>query len=139
MRYDVHPPLGHPEIAGWVLGALDRAEAEAFGRHVLSCVQCQAAAAEFEAVAKALDQPVPADDPPAGLEARVMAAVQYAALTPGRPAEAAQLREEEPLEAAGIPQAEQTWQAMEAWQTEGGPGDASQPGPVVLIGTAHSG
>jgi hypothetical protein len=82
MRYDVHPPLGHPEVAGWVLGALDGAEAAAFGEHLWSCAQCQAATAEFEAVAKALDRPVPADEPPPGLEARVLAAVQQAAVQP---------------------------------------------------------
>lgn len=79
MQYDPHPPLGRPEVAGWVLGALDRAEAEAFGEHLRSCARCQAAVAEFETVAKVLDRPVPADAPPSGLEARVLAAVQRAA------------------------------------------------------------
>ena len=40
MPYDLHPPLGHPEAAGWVPGALDRAEAEAFGEHLWSCARC---------------------------------------------------------------------------------------------------
>ena len=127
MRYEVHPPLGHPEVAGWVLGALDRAEADAFGRHVWSCAQCQAEAAEFEAVARALDRPVPTAEPPAGLEARVLAAVQHAATTPPRPAEAALPRAEEPLGAAGIPQAEQTWQATEAWQVVRGSNKEEAP------------
>lgn len=116
MRYDVHPPLGHPEAAGWVLGALDGAEAEAFGEHLLSCGQCRASASEFEAVARALDRPVPADEPPPGLEARVLAAVQLAAvqLAAARQAAMAPARPEAP--------AESTWQSIEAWQVV----DASQ-------------
>jgi hypothetical protein len=106
MRYEVHPPLGHPEVAGWVLGALDRAEADAFGRHVWSCAQCQVATAEFEAVAKALDRPVPADEPPAGLEARVLAAIQHAAMIPVRPAEAAPRLEEVPRQGGAGPRLE---------------------------------
>jgi hypothetical protein len=39
MPYDLHPPLGHPEAGDWVLGALDRAEAEAFGEHLWSCAR----------------------------------------------------------------------------------------------------
>jgi hypothetical protein len=115
VRYDVHPPLGHPEVAGWALGALDRPESEAFGEHLRSCGRCQAAVAEFESVAAALSRPVPADEPPAGLEARVVAAVRHAAVIPAeeparRPAEAAEYPRAE------IPPAEQDWQAVEAWQ-----------------------
>jgi anti-sigma factor RsiW len=78
MRYDAHRPLGHPEAAGWVLGALDEAEAGAFGAHLWSCARCQAEVSELEAVAKALDRPVPAAEPPPGLEARALAAVRQA-------------------------------------------------------------
>ena len=76
MRYDTHRPLGHPEVAGWVLGALDEAEADAFGAHLWSCAPCQAEVSDLETVAKALDRPVPAAEPPPGLEARVLAAVR---------------------------------------------------------------
>ena len=103
MRYDAHPPLGHPEVAGWVLGALDRSDSGAFGEHLRSCSRCQATVAEFESVAAALGRPVPADEPPAGLEARVLAAVQRMAPDPS-------------AEAAEMPSAQQTWQAVEGWQ-----------------------
>jgi len=76
MRYDAHRPLGHPEVAGWVLGVLDEAEADAFGAHLWSCAQCQAEVSDLEAVAKALDRPVAAAEPPPGLEARVLAAAR---------------------------------------------------------------
>lgn len=108
MQYDPHPPLGRPEVAGWVLGALDRAEAEAFGEHLRSCARCQAAVAEFETVAKVLDRPVPADAPPSGLEARVLAAVQRAA--------GASPEEAGAEETTAAPPAEATWPAVEGWQ-----------------------
>lgn len=99
MRYDMHPSLGHPEVAGWALGALDRPESEAFGEHLRSCARCQAAVTEFESVATALRRPVPADEPPVGLKERVLAAVHAGV-----------------GQAAEIPAAEQTWHAVEAWQ-----------------------
>jgi hypothetical protein len=46
--------LTHSQIAGWVLGALDEAEAETIGADLWSCAQCQAEVSELEAVAKAL-------------------------------------------------------------------------------------
>jgi hypothetical protein len=82
--YDTHPDLGHPEVAGWVLGALDPPDAEAFGEHLASCSQCQRAVAEFEAVARAFRYPVPDAEPPPELEAKVLASVQHAVLTARR-------------------------------------------------------
>ena len=82
--YDTHPDLGHPEVAGWVLGALDPPDAEAFGEHLASCSQCQGAVAEFEAVARAFRYPVPDAEPPPELEAKVLASVQRAVLTARR-------------------------------------------------------
>ena len=79
--YDTHPNLGHPEVAGWVLGSLDPPDAEAFGEHLACCSQCQGAEAEFEAVARAFRYPVPDAEPPPGLEAKVLASVQHAVLT----------------------------------------------------------
>ena len=79
--YDTHPNLGHPEVAGWVLGSLDPPDAEAFGEHLACCSQCQGAEAEFEAVARAFRYPVPDAEPPPELEARVLAGVQHAVLT----------------------------------------------------------
>ena len=40
--YDTHPDLGHPEVVGWVLGALDPPDAEAFGEHLASCSHARA-------------------------------------------------------------------------------------------------
>jgi anti-sigma factor RsiW len=79
--YDTHPNLGHPEVAGWVLGSLDPPDAEAFGEHLACCSQCQDAEAEFEAVARAFRYPVPVAEPPPELEAKVLASVQHAVLT----------------------------------------------------------
>lgn len=79
--YDTHPNLGHPEVAGWVLGSLDPLDAEAFGEHLACCSQCQGAEAEFEAVARAFRYPVPDAEPPPELEAKVLASVQHAVLT----------------------------------------------------------
>ena len=58
-RY-AQPELGHPEVAGWVLGALDRDEAGRFEEHLRSCGECQAAVAELEPVARMLLEAAPA-------------------------------------------------------------------------------
>jgi anti-sigma-K factor RskA len=83
--YDVNHALEHPDIAGWALGALDGEDSQAFGEHLQSCKACQAAVAEFEAVAEALKQPAPDVEPPADLRARTIAAVQHAAMAAMRP------------------------------------------------------
>ena len=77
--FDTHPALGHPEVAVWALGALDQPGTEAFGEHLASCFECQASVAEFESVARALEYQVSDAEPPSDLEARTIAAVQYAA------------------------------------------------------------
>ena len=79
MPYDVNHVLEHVEAAGWALGALDPGGAQAFGSHLRSCGQCQAAVAEFEPVAKALGRAAPAVEPPDDLEARTIASVLTAA------------------------------------------------------------
>ena len=79
--FDTHPALGHPEAAAWALGALDVPESEAFREHLASCSECQGAVAEFESVARALEYPVPAVEPPSDLEAKVVASFQHAVLT----------------------------------------------------------
>lgn len=78
--FDTHPALGHPQVAAWALGALDQPDAEAFGEHLASCSECQASIAEFESVARTLEYQVPDAEPPSDLEARTIAAVQYAAI-----------------------------------------------------------
>ena len=88
--YDTHPALGHPEVAGWVLGALDPPHSQAFAKHLRSCKQCQAEVAEFATVASALEYPVPDDEPPSDLGARTIAAVQCSVATANRPEPAPQ-------------------------------------------------
>jgi anti-sigma-K factor RskA len=79
MPPDATPELGHPEAAGWVLGALDPEETKRFEQHLRSCGECQTAVAEFEPVARALQHPAPAAEPPPDLQARTLASVQRAA------------------------------------------------------------
>jgi anti-sigma-K factor RskA len=80
--------LEYPDVAGWVLGALDSADAQAFEAHLGSCEACQATVAEFEPVARGLRIAASAAEPPADLQARTIAAVQYAAMAAGRPEQA---------------------------------------------------
>ena len=80
--------LEHPEVAGWALGALDPDDLTAFGEHLRSCEQCQAVVAEFEPVVQGLKFAAPAAGPPADLEARTIAAVQYAVMAESRPSPA---------------------------------------------------
>lgn len=84
MPYDMNHALEHPEVAGWVLGALDPGDARAFENHLGACDQCQAAVAEFEPVARSFRLAAPAAEPPADLEARTVAAVQHAVLAADR-------------------------------------------------------
>jgi hypothetical protein len=82
-RRDADPELGHPDVAAWVLGALDPDEAERFAEHLRSCDDCQAAVGELEPVAemlRAVDTADTADvKAPASLQARTLARVRYAA------------------------------------------------------------
>jgi len=74
-----HPELAHPEAAGWVLGVLDRADADRFAAHLRSCPDCRAAVAELTPVAGVLRAAAPAGLPPPDLQARTLAAVRQAA------------------------------------------------------------
>lgn len=105
MPYDVNHALEHPDVAGWALGALEGEDSQAFEEHLQSCDDCQAAVAEFEAVAEALKHPAPAVEPPADLQARTIAAVQRAAMAAERP-------EQAPDKAAGnaLDKASRWWQ-----------------------------
>jgi anti-sigma-K factor RskA len=86
MPYDVNHALAHPDVAGWALGALDPDDARAFGEHLQSCEECQAAVAEFETVAVTFNRAAPEIEPPADLVAKSMAAVQFAMMEVSRPA-----------------------------------------------------
>ena len=72
---DTYPELGHPEVAGWVLGALDPGEDGRFEEHLRTCSECQAAEAELAPVARLLQK----ETPPADLQARTLASVEQAA------------------------------------------------------------
>jgi Anti-sigma-K factor rskA/Putative zinc-finger len=88
MPPDANPGLSrHPDVAGWVLSALDHDDALRFRQHLQSCERCRAAVEEFRPVARALAHPAPAAEPPADLGARTLAAVQQAAMAGQRPAE----------------------------------------------------
>ena len=82
---DAHLDVGHPEAAGWVLGALDPEEAERFKGHLESCTECRAAVAELEPVTRLLKTAAPAarssaeEDLPADLQARTFASLERAA------------------------------------------------------------
>lgn len=76
--------LAHPEVAGWLLGKLDAAEADDFRAHLTGCPHCQAAVAELTPVGQALRRLPPDAEPPPGLEARTIARVQAAAAAPRR-------------------------------------------------------
>jgi Putative zinc-finger len=80
MVYDARHALEHPEVAGWALGSLDPDDMAAFERHLQRCDQCRGEVAEFSPVAKSLVLAAPVVEPPADLELKVVAAVQYAAM-----------------------------------------------------------
>ncbi len=86
---DAYPELGHPEVAGWVLGALDPGDEVRFEEHLRSCGECQVAVAELEPVARMLQEAAPgggpaaAAEPPADLQARTLASVEQAATAGG--------------------------------------------------------
>lgn len=80
MVYDARHALEHPEVAGWALGSLDPDDVAASEQHLQTCEQCRGEVAEFTPVAQSLALAAPAVEPPADLELKVVAAVQYAAM-----------------------------------------------------------
>ena len=80
MVYDAQHALEHPEVAGWALGSLDPDDVAAFGQHLQTCEQCRGEVAEFTPVAESLALAAPAVEPPADLDLKVVAAVQYAVM-----------------------------------------------------------
>jgi hypothetical protein len=84
------PPLNgrprgrHLEAAGWVLGVLDRGDADGFAGHLLSCGRCQSAVTELEPLARLLkNTPTGLNEagpkPPADLASRTLRRVEWAA------------------------------------------------------------
>ena len=60
------------DAAAFVLGALEPSEAEAFRRHMASCVVCRDEVASLQQVADVLPMSAPQYDVPRGLRKRVM-------------------------------------------------------------------
>ncbi len=83
MVYEAGHAGDYPETAGWALGALDPGDKAAFGEHLRSCEYCQGQAAGFTPMTRILARAAPAAEPPGDLELKVVAAVQYAAMTEG--------------------------------------------------------
>jgi anti-sigma-K factor RskA len=69
----------HPDLAGYVLGALEPAERAAFEEHLEGCAACRAEVAELETPAALLKQAPPPIQVPPGLRERTFAAVEQAA------------------------------------------------------------
>jgi hypothetical protein len=86
MAYEAGHPGDYPETAGWALNALDQGDRAAFAVHLRSCAYCQFQVAGFAPVAKGLAAAMPAVEPPADLELKVVAAVHYAAMAEAGPA-----------------------------------------------------
>lgn len=64
------------DAAAYVLGALEPEEAEAFSRHLVTCVVCRDEVAAFQHTANALAMTPPQHRAPRGLKRRVMRAVR---------------------------------------------------------------
>jgi anti-sigma-K factor RskA len=67
------------DAAAYVLGALEPPEAEAFRRHMATCVVCRDEVSSFQGVADQLPLAVPLQAVPRGLKRRVMAEVTRSA------------------------------------------------------------
>jgi anti-sigma-K factor RskA len=74
------------DAAAYVLGALEADEAEAFGRHMESCVVCRDEVAAFQQVTNALPMAAPQYPVPRALRRRVVGAVRADAAAQGKAA-----------------------------------------------------
>ena len=85
--HDAHDSAApHPDVAGWVLQALDHDDAMSFATHLHQCAECRAAVAELRPAAQAMTHAAPALEPPADLGTRTLLAVQQAAAAkPAKP------------------------------------------------------
>lgn len=72
-------PRPHPDLAGWVLGALEAEDAEAFERHLEACDDCRAELDQLERLPALLSIAAPPVELPGDLEERTLAAVHRAA------------------------------------------------------------
>jgi anti-sigma-K factor RskA len=69
----------HPELGGYVLGALEPGETERFEEHLAECADCRAEVGRLSGVRRLLEESAPPVDVPAGLAARTFEAVERAA------------------------------------------------------------
>jgi anti-sigma-K factor RskA len=72
-------PHPHPDLAGYVLGALDPGETAAFEQHLAGCETCRAEVEELQGLPELIDQAAPPIEVPPGLRERTFAAVERAA------------------------------------------------------------
>ena len=73
------PARAHPDVAGWVLGALSSEDMAEFEAHLPSCAACQAELRQLESLPALLDLAAPAVDVPEDLTARTLDVVRRAA------------------------------------------------------------
>lgn len=81
----------HADLAGFLLGSLDEAEAAAFATHLEECPECQAELDDLSALPGLIDGMLPVEPLPADLEARTFAAIE------------AEVRSNESADAASAP------------------------------------
>jgi anti-sigma-K factor RskA len=72
-------PHPHPDLAGYVLGALDPGETAAFEQHLAGCDICRAEVEELQGLPELMDRAAPPIEVPPGLRERTFAAVERAA------------------------------------------------------------
>ncbi|HEX5876881.1 MAG TPA: anti-sigma factor, partial [Actinomycetota bacterium] len=72
-------PHPHPDLGGYVLGALEPAERADFEEHLAGCERCQAEVAELRGLPELLEQAAPPVEVPPSLRERTFAAVERAA------------------------------------------------------------
>lgn len=72
-------PHPHPDLGGYVLGALEPAERAGFEEHLAGCERCQAEVAELRGLPELLEQAAPPTEVPPWLRERTFAAVERAA------------------------------------------------------------
>jgi hypothetical protein len=77
-RHDHCPDGIRRDAAGWVLGALDAAQARNFAAHLLTCRPCQLAVADLQPAARAL-LALPSLRPPGHLAVAMLARVRQTA------------------------------------------------------------
>ena len=69
-------PHPHPDLAGYVLGALDPGETAAFEQHLAGCDTCRAEVDELQGLPELMERAAPPIEVPPGLRQRTFAAVQ---------------------------------------------------------------